>query len=144
MKLKLEMNTKPIVYKSIGSGIELTPPIEKSFWLMRVRVSKTQAIVAFPKFGVIGIGFQVETDWNTNLPSGSSAIMIYEHIKHNKGDARISRGQCIEAIVMLQQECLNLLRNETIENLKTGTVMLILGSFLRKTGSYQIAEAIQQ
>ena len=86
----------------VVGNILMTPPIDKDFWLMRVPVSKTQAIVCFPKFGVIGIGFQQGDDWNTNLPWTSTARKIFEHIKHNKGDDAISNERCIAAIELLQ------------------------------------------
>lgn len=68
----------------------LTPPIDGDYWLIRVPLTDTQAIVAFPKFFTIGIGFQREEDWNTNLPYTCGAHEIYSHIAHNKGDDTIS------------------------------------------------------
>ena len=88
-----------------GSGITfaITPPIDGNYWLFRVPVSAEQAIIAFPKFFTIGIGFQVEkSDWNTNLPYTCDAEMIYDHIEDNKGDETISRETCIAAIQALQ------------------------------------------
>lgn len=88
---------------NIGGGIVMiTPAIDESYWLMRVPVSDEQAIVCFPKFGVIGIGFQHEEDWNTNLPSGCETKEIFNHISHNKGDDSISDEDCIKAIELLQ------------------------------------------
>lgn len=46
----------------------LTPLIDEGYWKYRVMLSDTQAIVGFPKFFTVGIGFAVEEDWNTNLP----------------------------------------------------------------------------
>lgn len=121
----------------------ITPPINENFWIMRVPLSKTQAVVAFPKFSVIGIGFQKETDWNTNLPSGTCAIEIYEHIKHNKGDAKIPRGACIEAICMLQKKAMRLMESDAIEDLKKCTTneqrLASLSRFLRKAGNHEVA-----
>lgn len=84
-------------------GVMITPPIDEDFWLLRVKVSKEQAIVGFPKFMQLGIGFAVEADWNTNLPSRVTAERIFEHIKHNKGDTAIPDARCIEAIRMVQE-----------------------------------------
>lgn len=86
-----------------GAGIMLTPMIDEDYWAYRVRLSETQAIVGFPKFMTIGIGFAVEEDWNTNLPYICSAQEIYDHVKHNKGDDSISREDCIKAIEMIQE-----------------------------------------
>ncbi len=148
MKLQLQINSRGINDTSRaleGTGLMITPPIDEKFWLFRVPVSETQAIVGFPKFGVIGIGFQVEEDWNTNLPSGTSAIEIYDHISHNKGSSKITRGQCIEAILMIQEKVIQMKRAETIEKLKLcaseNEFLDVLGDFLRKSGSYQVAEA---
>lgn len=85
-----------------GAVAILTPPIHEGYWAYRVRLSAKQAIVGFPKFGTIGIGFAVEEDWNTNLPYSCSAEEIYEHIQHNKADADIARDACIEAIEMIR------------------------------------------
>jgi hypothetical protein len=100
-ELKLEIRDQDDQTPHVGPAM-LTPPISDDYWAYRVRVADGQAIVAFPKFGVIGIGFAVEEDWNTNLPSDSSAETIYDHIEHNRGDESITRETCIEAIRMIQ------------------------------------------
>jgi hypothetical protein len=88
-----------------GGRILVTPPLNEDYWVLRVPLTDKQAIVAFPKFTLIGIGFQVEdNDWNTNLPSNCEAEEIYEHIKCNKGDDSISDEACIEAIQLIQKE----------------------------------------
>lgn len=101
--MQVQYNSNVLRYRDLSPGVLITPPIDESFWLMRVPVSDKQAIVCFPKFGVIGIGFQHEEDWNTNLPSSCPAVQIYNHIKHNKGDDSISDASCIQAIELLQQ-----------------------------------------
>lgn len=78
------------------------PPVGEDYWLYRVRVADGQAVVGFPKFSTVGIGFAVETDWNTNLPYTCDTVEIYEHIEHNRGDESIRREDCIEAIRMIQ------------------------------------------
>lgn len=85
-----------------GSVLEMTPPIGEDYWLFRVKVGRAQSIIAFPKFGTIGIGFARETDWNTNLPYTSSASDIWRHIKHNKGSETIADDDCLKAIEMLR------------------------------------------
>ena len=106
MDLKLE--AKPIkdktpTIKTAGGGeILLTPPVGEDYWLARVAVSDKQAIIAFPKFGTIGIGFQHEDDWNTNLPYSCGTKEIFDHISHNKGDEAIPDERCIQAIEMVQ------------------------------------------
>lgn len=84
-------------------GIMMTPMIDEDYWLYRVRLSETQAINAFPKFNTIGIGFAVETDWNTNLPYTCLTDEIFNHIAHNKGDDSISDEDCLKAIEMLKK-----------------------------------------
>lgn len=110
MRLQLQMNdsfdfnryTDSLVIID-GLGLMVTPGIDESYWMMRVPVSKKQAIVCFPKFGSIGIGFQIEgDDWNTNTPSSCDTQYIYDHIKVNKGQRSITRATCIAAIDMLQ------------------------------------------
>lgn len=82
--------------------VMLTPPIDEGYWSWRVRLSGTQSIVGFPKFGTIGIGFAQEEDWNTNLPYTCDTEEIYDHIAHNKGDDAISRNDCLAAIRLIQ------------------------------------------
>lgn len=83
--------------------VMMTPAIGEDYWMFRVKVSDTQAIIGFGKFGTIGIGFAVEDDWNTNLPYSSPTIDIYNHIAHNKGDDTIPPSTCLKAIRMVQE-----------------------------------------
>jgi hypothetical protein len=100
--MKLELEVKGQVDKTVVVGaVVMTPLIDEDYWIARVKVSKDQAVVCFPKFGTIGIGFQVETDWNTNLPYTCSALEIFKHIKDNKGKGPTDV-DCVEAITMLQ------------------------------------------
>ena len=107
MELRVEVNSSMVVKESAplavnGVACLITPPIDEDYWIARVKVSDEQAVVAFPKFRTIGIGFQKEEDWNTNLPASSSAERIFGHIAHNKGDDDIPNERCIEAIQLLQ------------------------------------------
>lgn len=97
----MKQNTQYRVGKTV---ISVTPPIDSDYWLFRVPVGRRQAIVGFPKFGTIGIGFQHEEDWNTNLPYDCDAQKILDHIHHNKGDDSISDTDCIEAIKAIQKQ----------------------------------------
>jgi len=101
VRLTLERKVQPdrTIRVAGGAGM-VTPPIGEGYWSLRVQVSKRQAVVAFPKFGTVGIGFEVEEDWNTNLPYTCDAETIYKHIRHNRLDA--GRKNCIEAIRMIQ------------------------------------------
>lgn len=83
--------------------VTMTPPIDEEYWSYRVKLSDTQSIVGFPKFGTIGIGFAVEEDWNTNLPYGIETEDIFNHISHNKGDDSISDDDVREAIRLVQE-----------------------------------------
>ena len=89
MSLTLQINTRYKKYSHVSRfesmGIYITPPIGgDNDWICRVDVGHGQAIIAFPKFGTVGIRFEKERDWNTNLPYVESAEMIYNHIKHNR------------------------------------------------------------
>ncbi len=107
MALTIEVN--PVAVKDraplqvSGGSILITPPISGSYWLARVRVTQRQSVVCFPKFGTIGVGFQIESDWNTNLPYTCTAEEIFEHIEHNKGRNKATRDECISAIRLLQE-----------------------------------------
>lgn len=101
MELVLETKDQENKTAEIGAAL-LTPPIDEDYWAYRVRLTDTQAIVAFPKFFTVGIGFAREEDWNTNLPYTCDAEEIFQHIEHNKGDDAISDEDCIAAIRMIQ------------------------------------------
>jgi hypothetical protein len=83
---------------NLGGRVIMTPPIGEDYWLIRVQVGHGQAVIGFPKFFTIGVGFAKEEDWNTNLPCRNPPTKIWEHIRHNKGDERIPDDRCIEAI----------------------------------------------
>lgn len=102
--MNLEYNSRVISDSgNLGNGVAITPPIDEDYWMMRVPLSDKQAVVCFPKFFTIGIGFQKEEDWNTNLPYTCDAQEIFAHIAHNKGDNNISDDDCVTAIKMLQE-----------------------------------------
>ena len=100
--LVLETKTQENATKQMGP-LMMTPLVEPEYWSYRVRLSEKQAIVGFPKFFTIGIGFAEEEDWNTNLPYTCGSEEIWEHIKHNKGDDAISDEDCVRAIQMVQE-----------------------------------------
>lgn len=104
--MQIEINKKSISDISltdVNSVIMITPPINQDYWAMRVKLFKDQSIIGFFKFGMIGIGFSQEEDWNTNLPSRTPAKEIFEHIKRNKKYDEISDGDCIKAIELIQK-----------------------------------------
>lgn len=84
-------------------GVMLTPAINESYWSYRVLLSPGQAIVGFPKFFTIGIGFAVEEDWNTNLPHDCGTEEIFQHIADNKGDDAIPDNDVRAAIRLIQE-----------------------------------------
>jgi hypothetical protein len=89
--------------KTLHAGpVTVTPMIDEGYWAYRVRLSETQAIVAFPKFFTIGVGFAQEEDWNTNLPYTCETDEIWQHIRHNKADDGISDEDCVAAIRLIQ------------------------------------------
>lgn len=96
------INRQPAFRFPDGGVMLVTPPVGESYWLFRVCVGYGQAVIGFPKFSTIGIGFAKEDDWNTNLPYTCESLKIWNHIKHNKGDDRISDETCIEAIGLIQ------------------------------------------
>jgi hypothetical protein len=104
-KLHLEINKNMIKEPQPleDKGILMTPPIDENYWLFRVKLHKNQAIVGFPKFCTIGIGFAQEEDWNTNLPYDCNTEEIYNHIRHNKKYKSIKKEDCLKAIKMIQE-----------------------------------------
>lgn len=102
MNLRLERKNQPDETGDVAGLISFTPPIDADYWEYRVIVGERQAVVGFPKFSTIGIGFAFEEDWNTNLPWASTTESIWKHISHNKGDESIPDAWCIQAIEMIQ------------------------------------------
>jgi len=109
MNLVVETNPKSVVDVTMDYGesaVLFTPSIDENFWVLRVKVSPNQAVVAFPKMETMGIGFQYEdVDWNSNLPHLVDAEDIWEHISSNSRGAE--KATCIEAIKLLQKEVLD-------------------------------------
>lgn len=103
MKLKVEINQKFVRANDtiqIGSGsVMFSPPLDGEYWRVRVKVSRNQAVIGFPKFGTIGVGFQHEEDYNTNLPYSCCPLKLFDHIKRNRRKA--DRKTCIEAISLI-------------------------------------------
>lgn len=122
MDLQLQVNSDDIqdpgVFKAGPNILMVTPPVgDKDYWLFKVMVSDDQALVGFPKFMQVGIGFQQEEDWNSNLPSTSKAEDIFDHISHNKGNDSIPDERCIRAIEMISAAAAKL--NEGNDNANT-------------------------
>ena len=87
----------------LSPNMAMTPSLGETYWSYRVRLTDTQAIVGFPKFFTVSIGFAREDEnWNTNYPYTTGAAEIYEHIAENKGDDSITREECIAAIRLIQ------------------------------------------
>jgi hypothetical protein len=91
----------------IGEAVAMiTPPVGQDYWLFRVKLFKEHAIIGFPKFSTIGIGFAIEdADWNTNLPYDYSPEQIYSHIKANRKYDEITKEECIKAIALITKHC---------------------------------------
>ena len=92
--------------KTNGGIIMFTPSINSEYYIMRVVLYKDQALVAFPKFGLIGVGFAIEEgSWNTNLPYQVEAERLYRHIRCNKKYRAITKQMCLEGLKLLQDAC---------------------------------------
>lgn len=106
MTLRLETRTQDDETPTFVAGevaIMITPPVGDDYWTYRVMLRPTQAVVGFPKFGTIGIGFAEEEDWNTNLPYTCETEKIRAHIWHNRADETITEAEVDEAIALIQQ-----------------------------------------
>jgi hypothetical protein len=106
-QLALEYNESIIkndgIFSKGKSTIMITPSISPDYWIFRVKLGEGQAMLGFPKFSTIGIGFALEEDWNTNLPYTCDADQIYGHIEHNKQYDSITKEDCIKAIQLIQE-----------------------------------------
>lgn len=99
LERKDQQNKTPVF---AGGLSMMTPNIGPDYWKYRVMLGDKQAVVGFPKFFTIDIGFAAEEDWNTNFPHSCTTEEIFQHIKHNKGDEAIADADVIEAIRMIQ------------------------------------------
>ena len=105
MKIEIkEQADKTFVLTGRIGSVMLTPDLGEGYWKYRVHLFKDQYLLAFPKFGTIGIGFAIEDeDWNTNLPYTSSSESIASHIIHHHKYPEITKSMVIEAIELLQK-----------------------------------------
>lgn len=110
MSVVLEVNSNHADKTAHIGAVSVCPPVGEDYWLFRVAVSKKQAVVGFRKFSTIGIGFQHEEDWNTNLPYTCETADIYDHIKHNRLGAK--KDKCIAAIEAIQRAAAELKAGE--------------------------------
>lgn len=102
-ELLLERKVQKDETAKLGGGLVImTPPVSEDYWAYRVKLAGEQAVIGFPKFFTVGIGFAVEEDWNTNLPYACDAQEILDHIRHNKGDDAISDDDVLAAIKLIQ------------------------------------------
>lgn len=104
LEKRSEPDKTPTYQNEKGSTLMITPAIEEDYWAYRVKLHKDQAIVGFPKFTTIGIGFAQEEDWNTNLPYTCDTEKICNHIWHNHKYEEITREQTLEAIELIQNQ----------------------------------------
>jgi hypothetical protein len=105
MELEIkEQDNKTTVIRGGTASIMMAPIVDDSYWKYRVKLYKDQAVIGFPKFCTIGVGFAKEEDWNTNLPYTCSAEEICKHIWHNKKYSNITKEQVIEAITLIQMQ----------------------------------------
>jgi len=106
MALTLERRNqqdKTITVSSGDAAVLLAPVLGDDYWTYRVCLTEANAVVGFPKFGTIGIGFAVEEDRNTNLPYlRCSTEEIVEHIWRNRGDERITKEMVTQAVDMIR------------------------------------------
>src|SRR5213076_3417282 len=105
LERKSQADETPVFVSDDGQPVgSVTPPIEEDYWAYRVGLTEAQALLGFPKFGVVGIGFAVEDfDWNLNLPSTYEADVILEHIWKNAGDSVTDKAVVLEAIRLIQR-----------------------------------------
>lgn len=95
-------NRTPAFNAGSGARLMITPKLGDDYWAYRVLLSERQAIVGFPKFVTVCIGFAVEEDWNANLPYRCEVEEIFQHIKPNKGDDAIADDDVRKAIEMVR------------------------------------------
>lgn len=111
MKPRLEVNKncidKTIHYTAENNHIMVSPPTGEDYWMFRVKLYKDQAVLGFPKYGLIGVGMAQEEEGNVNKPlekdssPEANANMIYSHIKCNKKYKSITMQMIKDAIILI-------------------------------------------
>jgi len=90
-------------------SIMVCPPTGEDYWSFRVKLCKDQAVLGFPKYGLVGVGMALEENGNTNLPLHSpftaeeNAENIADHIKCNKKYKSITRKMIVDAIILIDK-----------------------------------------
>jgi hypothetical protein len=103
-ELQLERKNQPNETGVLAGGlVMMTPNICPEYWEYRVVLSPYQAVLGFPKFGTVGIGFADEEDWNTNLPYGIRTAITVRHICHNAGGDSITPVMIAEAVELVRR-----------------------------------------
>lgn len=99
-----------VEHRRIMNGTKVTGPVSFSpalgedYWAYRVRLTDRQAVLGFPKYTTIGVGFAVEDySGNTNLPYTCDTDQILRHISGNKGDDSIADDKVRAAIALVQE-----------------------------------------
>jgi hypothetical protein len=105
LERKSQIDESPLVAANGQVIASITPRVgDDDYWAYRVGLTESQALLGFPKFGVVGIGFAVEDeDWNTNLPSSIDAEKILDHIWKNAGPTVTDKAVVLEAIQLIQR-----------------------------------------
>ncbi len=118
MKAILEVNKKCVdrtdkfsIKTAFGETpvLMISPTTGDDYWMFRVKLCKDQAVVGFPKFGMIGVGMALEENGNTNLPlcaiytPEKNAKRITKHIKCNKKYKSITIKMIEDAIILIEK-----------------------------------------
>lgn len=119
-----------------GELIMATPAIGEDYWLFRVKLVKDQALLGFPKFGLLGVGFAIEDeDWNRNLPLLADADTermedIWDHIKVNKKYTSINKAMVMEALKLMRDTFRRFgLPRSNVERMESGSMPIpVVGS----------------
>ena len=103
LEFRNEFKKKADSFKAGKIVIMMTPPIDEDYWIFRIKLHKDQALVGFPKFGTIGIGFAQEEDWNTNLPYQATTKEIADHIWINRKYPQVSYKILTKAVDIMRK-----------------------------------------
>ena len=129
LEFRNEFKKKQDTFQTGKVVIMMTPPLDDDYWVFRIKLHADQALIAFPKFGTLGIGFAQEDDWNTNLPYSCKTEEIYNHIKKNKKYTQITKATCIEAIEILRKASEYYKKHETPQTIEAGDFGQFLTSY---------------
>lgn len=103
MELVLQRADGPVENAAVNVGFVALGGAHRG-WLFRVDVGGGQAVIGFPKYTTIGVGFEQEPEsGNTNLPYTTPAKALLNHSWCNRGGMTATPEEALRAFELVQE-----------------------------------------